>query len=152
GGGGRRRGVEKFVWFFCVQRDDGSNFEALERYEVEFESLDAETPQAINLPSGAKPIGAAPDRNGIPQMYFRVGPEIWFQNEGPSASLYQGGLPRTIVSHHLAGPLVLSVGEKEHGARYIQLDSLHHRGEHADVAIEHKLLSDPLLWYRWLIT
>ncbi len=85
-------------------------------------------------------------------MYFSVGPEIWFQNEGATASHYQAGLPQTPVSHQVAGPLVLSVGQKDHGAHYIQLDSLRHRRGHVDVPIENRLVSDPLLWYRWLFT
>ena len=154
-GGGRRRGIEKFSWYFCVRRDDQTNLESSEHYEryaVEFESLNSEIPQKYIVPSGARPIGAAPARNEIRRMIFRVGPEIWCQDDSDRASLYQPGLPYTIVSHQLAGPLILSVGEKDRGTRYIQIDSLHHEAKRAEVSIPYKLLADPLLWHRWLFT
>ena len=144
--------AERFSWFYRVRRHDGPIREEIERYDIEFKSLDPQIPQSIRLTEGAKPIGAALDLNDIPRMYFKVGGDIWYLSDGLSANLAQGGLPRTIVSHQLAGPLILSVGSKDHDARYIQLDSLHHQNVHGVVSIENKLISDPLLWFRWLYT
>jgi hypothetical protein len=146
--GGRR---ERFSWFYCVRRH-GTNREEIEGYDVRFETLLPEIPQTIGLRPGARLMGAAPTVNGIPQMYFRVGGDLLYLNDGHTPTPYQGGLPQTISSHQLAGPLVLSVGRKGNGAYFLQLDSLHHQGAHADVTVENDLPSDPLLWHRWVYT
>jgi hypothetical protein len=147
---GRR--AEKFSWFSSVQRGDMASTVSIERYEVDFESLEPTFPQSIEQLSGATPIGSAPNQDGILQMYFRAGTDIWYQSEGSGASHFQGGLPQAIGSLRLYGPLVVSVGENDRGQESIQIDSLHHRGGHAVKPIENKLLSDPLLWYHWLFT
>ena len=147
------RSAERFSWFMCVRDDDPSNPESVvKRYEVNFESLKTTFPQIIKLPPGATPIGSALNRDGIPQMYFRTGTEIWSETDGQGTNHEMDGLPRSIKSLHLDGPLVVSVGERNQGERSIQVDSLQHRGGHANVLIERTLLSDPVLWYRWLYT
>jgi hypothetical protein len=146
-------GAERFSWFMCIRQDDPANPEPIKGYEVDFDTKRPPTrPQPIGLRSGAVPIGSAPNPNGILQMYFRAGTEIWFQNDGLGNNFYQGGLPQVLISLRLYGSLILSVGEKDQGERSIQIDSLRHRGEHADVFIENRLLSEPLLWYHWLFT
>jgi hypothetical protein len=147
---GRR--AEKFSWFSSVQRGDPASTVLVERYEVDFESLGPTFPQSIEQLSGARPIGSAPNQDKTLQMYFRAGTDIWYQSEGSGASHFQGGLPDPIRSLRLFGPLVVSVGENDREQESIQIDSLHHRGGHAVVPIENKLLSDPLLWYHWLFT
>lgn len=148
----RARG-ERFSWFFRVQGDDPTIPEAIEQYDVEFETLDATLAQTVGLPSGASPIGASPDRNDTLQMYFRAGKDIWFHSDGPAASHFHRGLPQAIVDLVADGPLVVSVGEGGREERSIGIHSLHHRGSQIDVPIEggRRLISTrPLLWSRWL--
>ncbi len=145
-------GEERFSCFMCVGQDDPTNPKPIERYEVDFDTLRATVPQAIELPSGAIPIGSAPSPDKFVRMYFREGSEIWYHNDRLDASYYQSGLPQVLVSLRLNGPLVLSVGENDQGQRSIQIDSLRHRNRHANVLIENILLSEPILWYHWLCT
>lgn len=145
----------KFSWFVCVQQDDADNPEPVKQYDVEFDTIQPPSfPVPIGLPSGAVPIGPAPNQDGnLQQMYFRVGTEIWVWTDGLGTSRYEGGLPKDLVSLRLSGPLVVSVEEKDRGQRSIQIDSLHHRAGHVPVPVEDKLLSEqPLLWHHWLFT
>jgi hypothetical protein len=150
----QRAGVEHFSWFFCVQSDDATNREAVEAYDVDFDSLEATWAQPIRLPPGASPIGSAPDRDGIVQMYFRAGQEIWCQNNGTTPGPFHHGLPEAIQGLSASGPLVVTIGAEDHEGRAIGIHSLQHRGRQSVVAIEegHKLVSKPLFWFRWLYT
>jgi hypothetical protein len=150
----QRAGVERFTWYFCVEQDDTTNPESLERYDVEFDSLKASWAQPIGLPSGASPIGTAPDENGILRMFFRAGKDIWFENDGPTARPFHHGLPQAILTLSASGPLAVSVGEVGQEGQSIGVHSLHHRGAQSDVPIEkgYRLVSRPLLWFQWLYT
>jgi len=149
----QRAGVERFSWFFCVQQDDTTNPESLEWYDVDFDSLEATWAQPIGLRSGASPIGSAPNQDDIFWMYFRDDKYIWY-HDGTTAKPFHYGLPQAIVDLSAHGPLVVSVGEEGQEGRSIGIHSLHHRGSQSDVLIEkgHKLVSKPLLWFRWLYT
>src|SRR5262249_4468327 len=137
----------RYSWFYRVRRHE-TNREEIEHYDVRLENLEPDIPQTINLKLGAKLMGGAPNTSGLLFMYFRVGGDILYLNDGRSASPYQGGLPQNISSHHLYGPLVLSVGRKASAAYFVQLDSLHHQGAHADFPLDNDLPADPLLWYQ----
>lgn len=152
----KRRGLDgQFSWFYCVRSDRAASLESAERYEcyqVPLDSLRFNIPQPVQLPSGARPVGAVPDRNDIPRMIFHFGPEIWSVDEANMGRMYQGGLPSTPVSHQSAGPLILSVGEQDHRTRFVQIDSLHHPARRTEAVLGGRLVSDPLLWHRWLFT
>lgn len=145
-------GAARFSCVICVEQDDSTSPVRIEEYEVDFDTLQANAPQSMGHRSGAVPIGLAPNPNKVSQMYFRVGTEIWSQTDGQGTSICLDGLPKVVVSLRLSGPLVTSVGENEEGERFIQIDSLRHRGGHAGVLVENRLLSEPLLWYHWLFT
>jgi hypothetical protein len=150
GGRGGRLPVRKFSWYYNVLR---GNVPSTEYYEVDFETLDAERPQALSLASGAEPIGPALDDNDLPKMFFRAGMSTCSHLDGPAVGQSRGGLPSTIHSVRLAGPVAVIVGRNDHGKRYILLTSLRHQSADASVTVEGELLSyHPLLWSRWLYT
>ena len=135
-----------------MRRDDATGAESLQHYEVDFASLEPTFAQTVGLLPGAVPIGAAADQNDIPQMYFLARSGVWYLQGGPDANHFQDGLPPAIVGLRLHGPLLACVGEKSEGERTVQFTSLRHRGRQLEIPITGRLLSEPLLWSRWLFT
>jgi hypothetical protein len=145
---------QSFSWFYCVNRDIPSEFKSEERFEhyrVDFGKLGSENPQKVTLPPGARPIGAAPYRDNMLRMIFHAGSDLQIVDQDYRVRRHEGGLPGTRISTHLAGPLIVSVGQGARDQRYVQLGSLlHNRRIEAETG--DRLRSDPLLWSRWLFT
>ncbi|CAN5657686.1 hypothetical protein BH23PLA1_BH23PLA1_13940 [soil metagenome] len=136
----------RFNWVYRVRTASEARV-WVEQYSVHFETLEAILPRRMDALHQAIPIG--PTHYLVPpaaEMLYRRGQEL--RREEVTCQQF---LPMSLAGIQLLDPLLLVIGVEQGDGRYLQLHSLLHSSSQLRVDLQ-GIVTDPLIWSRWLFT
>jgi hypothetical protein len=151
----------RFEWHYRVKRDSPgthtTHSSGVEQYFVEFSPLLASgassLDDALDSDRDATPLGATSNTGTLVKMLYKHGDKLRLGNNNGAIGKSEIHLPNLISGLRLLDPFIVAIAPDERTKdRQLEIHSLLHEHDPKLVIQAKGIVSDPLIWGRWLFT